>query len=302
MGWFGFGRTRAKAATAPVGPGASGREKFREFSGRRHVADAPYLLPKDDQEVARLDFQHYMLRYALRGNYVAPIENPLSILDVGCGTGRWAAEMASLFPRANVVGVDIVPPPTESGQAARPENWAFIEGNILQGLPFADRTFNFSHQRLLVFALPATRWQDAANELARVTQPGGWVEWLEGHVQLKQGGRAIARLNEFAALAGKGRGIDPTLVYRIADYLRGAGLVNIQSSQVDIPINTREGRLGQMGVTDYTAVISGLKGPLVAQQLTTPEEFDQTLAQARDEMDTLPVYATFPVAWGQRPR
>jgi ubiquinone/menaquinone biosynthesis C-methylase UbiE len=41
----------------------------------------------------RLDFQHFILRQAFKGNYAAPIRNPARILDVGTGTGRWATEM-----------------------------------------------------------------------------------------------------------------------------------------------------------------------------------------------------------------
>lgn len=298
MRLFGFGRKRASVATSD--PSTEDGKQFENLGGRRHVADAPYLLPKDNQEIARLDFQHYMLRYALRGNYLAPLSNPLSILDVGCGTGRWAMEMAALFPQANVVGVDLVPPPTEDSNASRQENWAFVQANLLDGLPFADGTFDFTHQRLLVFGLPAARWQDAANELARVTRAGGWVEWLEGHIQLKQGGPAVERLNAFAAMAGKARGLDLTLVYRIGDYLRGAGLTDVQTRAVDIPISTQAGRLGQLGVVDYIGAVSGLKGPLVANNLVSAEEFDRTIASAKTEMDTLPVYATFPAAWGRR--
>jgi hypothetical protein len=38
-------------------------------------------------------FQHYLFRFALKGNYAvpleAPVEAPANILDVGTGTGRW---------------------------------------------------------------------------------------------------------------------------------------------------------------------------------------------------------------------
>lgn len=44
-----------------------------------------------------------MLRYALQGVYAVPLHSPLSILDVACGAGRWAIDMATLFPQANVV-------------------------------------------------------------------------------------------------------------------------------------------------------------------------------------------------------
>jgi ubiquinone/menaquinone biosynthesis C-methylase UbiE len=52
------------------------------------------MLPKDEGEINRLDFQHFMLRYVLRGNFAAPIRAPRDILDVGCGTGTLAIDVA----------------------------------------------------------------------------------------------------------------------------------------------------------------------------------------------------------------
>ena len=64
----------------------SGGSRYVKVGGGRHLADAPYVLPHDDQEINRLDFQHYMLRYALRGNLESPlVGSPASILDVGSG-------------------------------------------------------------------------------------------------------------------------------------------------------------------------------------------------------------------------
>src|SRR5215472_351542 len=100
MRWFGWLRRRR----AVKENGSSGDESV--MYGRKRTRGVPYLMPTDLEEMSRLDFQHYMLRYALRGNYATPITNPGSILDVGTGTGRWAREMAQLFPRANVIGVD----------------------------------------------------------------------------------------------------------------------------------------------------------------------------------------------------
>src|SRR5262245_65514 len=89
---------------------SAGNTRQRSLMGRLFLRDLPYVLPKDMGEVNRLDFQHYMMRLALHGNYAAPIGTPDSILDVGSGTGRWAIEMATLFPRANVVGIDVAAP------------------------------------------------------------------------------------------------------------------------------------------------------------------------------------------------
>jgi hypothetical protein len=99
--------------------------------GRKRTLGVPYMMPTDLEEMNRLDFQHYMLRYAPHGNYAAPVGSPDSILDVGTGTGRWAREMAQLFPLANVVGVDVTLPPADSqaelgNEDVRPSNYAFV--------------------------------------------------------------------------------------------------------------------------------------------------------------------------------
>ncbi len=129
MSWLRFWRRRKpKAATPTTGTAASAD------GGRHYVTGVPYVLPKDLDETNRLDFQHYMLRSFFRGNYLAPIRQPRDILDVGCGTGRWAMELATEFPDANVIGVDIAPPPlrdnTPSGATAA-FNYTFVQGNVL---------------------------------------------------------------------------------------------------------------------------------------------------------------------------
>src|SRR5437879_6511265 len=108
----------------------------RRLFGREYAAGVPYMLPKDLEEGNRLDFQHYMLRYVLHGNYAATIGDVRDILDVGSGTGRWAAEMADLFPQARVVGVDITPPPALENAATNrmPNNYSFMAANVLEGL------------------------------------------------------------------------------------------------------------------------------------------------------------------------
>jgi hypothetical protein len=103
-----------------------------DSEGRRHLEDAPYLLPKDEQEIHRLDYQHYILRQVLRGNTYAPVESMLrkgcTVLDVGCGTGRWAKEIAATYPKTQVVGFDLeeVITPTQP-----PPNYQFHRGNLL---------------------------------------------------------------------------------------------------------------------------------------------------------------------------
>jgi SAM-dependent methyltransferase len=143
------------------------------IAGRRHVTGVPYALPKDLAEVSRLDFQHYIYRNVLRGNFLVPLTDPTAILDVAAGTGIWGKEMAQQFPQARVVGLDL-----EDIKASGPipANYQFVQGNLLDGLPFVANSFDFVHQRLILASadgcLPGTPAGDAPRRLDRVAR--GW--------------------------------------------------------------------------------------------------------------------------------
>src|SRR2546423_928114 len=153
------------------------------------------MLPRHESEIDRLDVQHYALRGALGGNYLAPVGRPAAILDVGSGTGQWAYDLCAEFPEAAVFGLDLVPGKTR----ARPANYRFVRANALQGLPFAGGSFDFVHQRLLVTAVPVPMWPVEVAGLLRVTRRGGGVELVEGGDQIDPKGPATGRLFELAA-------------------------------------------------------------------------------------------------------
>src|SRR5579875_2352720 len=79
----------------------------RRISPRQIRQEQEYIFGQGQLEANRLDLQHFMFRWEFEGDYTAPVRNPLAILDVACGTGRWAREMARRFPNATVFGFDI---------------------------------------------------------------------------------------------------------------------------------------------------------------------------------------------------
>lgn len=301
MSWFHRLRRRPEAATGTQP--ATGL--FHFVGGRRHVAGVPYTLPKDDAEINRLDFQHYMLRYALRGNYLAPIDQPRDILDVGSGSGRWALEMALTFPQANVLGLDLTPAAAATagsgGRDILPPNYAFMAGNVLEGLPLADASFDFTHQRLLFAAIPRPRWPQVVSELARVTRPHGWVELVEGSVGSGATSPAERVFTQWALAVTARREIDLQIGPRLPTFLREAGLVNVGVREVQIPIGKYGGRLGRMMQTDVLAVIQGLRGPILATGITDAATFDATISQWLAEADHYRSFWAIYVAYGQRP-
>lgn len=270
--------------------------------GRKHVAKAPYLLPKDIEEGNRLEFQHFMLRYALRGNYAAPITKPRDILDIGTGTGRWAHEMATLFPGAKVVGIDLVSPPVSftAGQVAPPVNYEFVQANVLEGLPFANNSFDFVHERLLVFGIPTVRWPDFFREAYRLVRPNGWVESIEADAFPENGGPDMDQIGQWVVELSKRRGIDVFAIRSNGAMLAQAGFVNIGTRDILLPGGATGGRTGHLVATDYFAVVEGLRSALAAQGIVSLEEFDAVLARARISINQHRCQFHFPLAFGQK--
>lgn len=287
------------------GEGATSGGRFRQRSlmGRLFLRDVPYVLPSDMGEVNRLDFQHYMMRAALRGNYAAPVGTPASILDVGSASGRWAIEMAMLFPGAQVVGVDIVAPPEDSSIASAttpPANYSFVTGNILDGLPFRDGSFAFVHQRYMIGAIPGDQWPRVVAELVRVTQPGGWIELVEADTS-RGGGAALATVDQWVASVLERRGLDIHLGRYLQAFLQEAGARRVTERQVDLPLGAYGRRIGTLVESDYFAAVDAMRAPVVSLGIASEADYDDTVRAAREEVQrgkcVFPVY----VVYGQRP-
>ncbi|MCO5213952.1 MAG: class I SAM-dependent methyltransferase, partial [Caldilinea sp.] len=95
---------------------------------------------------------------------------PGPILEIGCGGGAFAAELAEGHPQAVVVGLDLRPEALAfAGAQGSRATW--VQGNLLR-LPFSDESF------ALVVALDVVDQKgiDAGQALAgirRVVRPGG---------------------------------------------------------------------------------------------------------------------------------
>lgn len=262
----------------------------------------PYALPKDLREINRLDFQHYMLRYVLQGNYLAPLDTQdpfLSILDVGCGNGRWLYEMAQQFPSATLFGLDQAPLPATPFTASR--YFKFVQHNVLQPLPFPDGSFTYVHQRLLVLAMPVKFWASEVAELIRVTRKGGWVELVESDGYFSNSGPATRKLNEYGYLALKQRGIEVLQVRNLKLLLESNGLQRIQFQPVSVPVGAWGGRLGQMALSNVQVATEGLKPLLLSSSGLTSAALDGLLQQVYEEFERNNSSMQFFVVCGQRP-
>ena len=274
-------------------------QQLETIAGRQILTNATYVLPKDNEEINRLDFQHFMLRAVIQGNYIAPLDkNPQAVLDVGTGTGRWAQEIAFEFPHAYVVGCDLIEQKSE--RTSSPPNFQFVEADALKGLPFGDATFDFVHQRLLFLAIPATAWQSEINELVRLVRPGGWVELVETELSGQNLGPACLQMGEWMITISQMRGADPSQVPNMANHLRTAGLQNIITKPFTIPVGNWGGRLGTMMATDMISITKALKPLIIAKLGIDPNAFEKAVQNQQAEWEQLRVTATFHAVCGQK--
>ena len=324
----------------PKNPDSDGHFAQIPIKGRSgiDVATSPYPFPNAPEESKRLDLQDFILRRFLRSPVVAPIGpqptpqaggtgtgswtnfvvgqiqqthsayrlvSPQRILDVGCGTGQWAIEMARQFPQTTVIGVDIVPlVPASADATVRPPNYHFQQGNILQGLPFGDSTFDYVHMRFLGCGIPGPRWQFVMNELTRLTAPGGWVESIESTVP-SNGGPSLTRVQAALSRVLVARGVDLDCS-RVADaYMRQATtpLSAVQSRMLEIPIGSQGQAIGQHMAWNLLMSITNMGYFYQQAGIFLSEEWDELLKEVDQELygttyhPVLPLY----VAIGQRP-
>lgn len=86
--------------------------KYREEGGRTYHAygSTEHWGPNDEKAQDQQDLSHHLWTLALKGKlFIAPIESPRQVLDLGTGTGIWAIEMADQFSETQVTGIDVSP-------------------------------------------------------------------------------------------------------------------------------------------------------------------------------------------------
>lgn len=160
----------------------------KEVHGRMfNSLNEAYLLPSDEKEWGRLDKQGSAMTVSFDGHLypcadvVEAILDPSTpgekrILDLGCGTGGWAIDMATKFPHAVVTGVDVAPTPLDMDTL--PPNLSFEIDDVNLGLEHFHNQFDLVHMRCVMGGI--TDMDKTLRDIQLCLKPGGILIVIDG--------------------------------------------------------------------------------------------------------------------------
>ena len=256
------------------------------------------MLPKDEQEIQRLDMQHHILKKVLKANYLAPLQKSRvsTILEVGSGTGIWMKEIAEEIPTTRVDGFDLDEPIIQLNS-----HCSWTRGNLLDGLPYEENSFDFVHQRLLVLGVPRAHWPQVIRELVRVTRPGGWIELVECDLRFSPSGTYTRDFISWLVQASQQRGLDISIGIQTKSLLEAAGLVSVEEQKEDIPLGDWGGHVGTLLLRDFSAAAEKTIKPLITSSLhIDPVIYDFTIKQWKRECELYHETCRFTIAYAQK--
>ena len=269
--------------------------------GRRYFSDseAAYMLPKDMADVPRLDFQHYLLRQVIRGNYIAPVPDSASaILDVGCGTGRWGMEMAHAFPQAQIIGIDLEE--MSGAGVQKPTNYLFKRTNVLGTFPFAESSFDFVYMRLMLMSIPEFKWSDVLGEIVKIARPGAWIELVEVGCTIWPQGPATQKWYGWIREICKNYSQDADMPVQLAKMAKKTGINNVHEFLYDIPIGTWAGHLGNTSLANMRGFYEAMRARNVRQLNLESGEIDQTWLDLVREWEQQQAHIRYYMVCGQK--
>ncbi|KAG6228811.1 hypothetical protein E4U25_007543 [Claviceps purpurea] len=248
----------------------------------RQSGEKGYLLPVDDDESDRLDFQHKLYLTVMNGNLGrAPVREPRQVLEVASGTGSWALDYAIANPACHVTGTDI----SAIQHAHSLPNLTFVLHDFEKDTWPAQcgHDYDYIHMRHTLICFDST--PAVFRRAFELLRPGGWIELYEHNVTYVRMGKTKAPPLEGTAYAkwasliiqvARSGGRDLVKTVHYAAWLREAGFVNVTEKRFGLPMNAwpkdeRLKQIGRLSLKNELALVDSL-GPALRKAVHDEEE------------------------------
>jgi ubiquinone/menaquinone biosynthesis C-methylase UbiE len=291
------------------------KEGIRGTMTANHNDNAYFIDAESGAEMARLIEQDRFVTRAMGG--LLPPEIDLSrvdtILDLACGPGGWAQEIAFAHPEIEVIGVDssqkMIGYASSLARAQGLENLRFQLMDAKQPLQFPDNTFDLVNARFITGFMAPPDWPRLIAECWRVTRPGGLLRMTESDSVGSTTSPAFATTSRIFAQAfhragrslspdGRDAGITPLL----PRFFHQAGYQNIRE-QAHV-LNFSQGAPAYNSQYENVKVALLLVQPfLVKTGVTTDQEWEELCNRVMMEMleEDFCALWYFLSVWGEKP-
>jgi trans-aconitate methyltransferase len=155
----------------------------------------------------------------------APVERPSRVLEVGAGTGYVTRQIASAFPQAEVIGLDLSAVP--EGEKT---NAVFVQGDAMDD-GVVTGPFDFIYSRMLVYG-GIRDWPAYFARAWDLLAPGGWLETQEVDASAFFDGEGKDMYPKSSwrneqRVAFEAKGIDMRVATKLEKYSKNQGFVDV---------------------------------------------------------------------------
>ncbi len=260
-----------------------------------HSENTYFLDAESEAEMARLMHFDYLLTAGMGPLLPESIDasGVSAILDIGCGPGGWALNVAFEYPDMQVMGIDIshtmIDYARARAQSQGLENADFQVMNALEPLKFPDNAFDLVNARFIVGFMPKNAWPMVLQECLRITRPGGVIRLTECESPTTSS-PACEQLNAMGTRAmwkaGQGFSSDGQhvgIAMMLGRFLKEAGCQRIEhvAHVLDCSAGTQA---NSTFYKNFMAAYQLAQPFLIKMEVTTQEEVNRLYLQALTEM------------------